>query len=324
MALDELRFFRKYGYFETPQYLQIEITDFCPLKCEQCYKKDADYVFLELKRFQQILGEAKDLGIEEIFFNGGEPLVHSNFWDMVKYCDQLKINSTVFTSGYGINEASMEYLKESRLKIQISLNGSTEEINRKSRDGYKIAKQAMEYLKQNDIQYGINWVARHDNVYDLPQLINLARECNACNINIVCNKMTGTGKVESSLSKTDYRFLKETVERYSDFCMIQSCYGILLSLMGAPHNKLYGCQAGIRLMAITAEGRYMPCTHLHYEEDFNDMKEYWIESSVLKKIRGIRQLEFCDRCNKCRVCHSISKESHDNLQIGFRDCPLME
>lgn len=324
MALKELRFFRKYGFFENPQYLQIEITDFCPLKCEQCYKKDTDFIFLEFEHFQRIVKEAKELGVEEIFFNGGEPLIHNDFLDMVKFCDQMKMNSTVFTSGCDIGKISIRDLKESRLKILISLNGSSEEINRKSRDGYEVALQAMSYLKQNDIRYGINWVARHDNVYDLPNLIKLARECNAININIVCNKMTGTGKIESPLSKTDYSFLKETVERYSDFCMIQSCYGILLSLMGAPFDKLYGCQAGIRLMTITAEGKYMPCTHLYYEEEFDNIKDYWIGSSVLNKLRDIERLKFCDTCNKCRVCHSISKESHDNLQIGFRNCPLKE
>lgn len=320
MSLEGIKFFKRKGYFKNPQYVQIEITNFCPLDCPQCYKKEANYAFLSLAHFITIVEEAYTAGVKEIFLNGGEPLIHKNFCDMVNYCEKIGLKCTVFTSGYGIENITA--LRDSSLKIHISLNGSSRKVNEKSRDGYQYAVKAMDFLRVNQIEYGINWVARHDNVYNLPQIIELSKKRGASYINIVCNKMTGMGRIESPLDRADYLFLRKTINENSSFCMIQNCYGILLSLMGEPNHKLYGCQAGIRLMAVTVEGKYMPCTHLHYEENCESILDYWENSTVLKKLREFNDMKYCSECKKCRVCHSISREAHDNFQIGFKDCPL--
>lgn len=320
----DMKEFLKNGYFEKPQFLQIEITDYCPLKCPQCYKKDTDFKYMEKERFQEIILEAKEVGVKSIFLNGGEPLLHKDFIDMVKICNRNGLECCVFTSGIGVTDEFCKEIKNLELIFQISLNGSTKEINSLSRDGYEITLGAMKYLKNSEIDFNINWVARHDNVRDLENLIILAKNFHAKSINIVCNKMTSHGEIIEECNFQDYEILKQVIEDNQDFIKIQSCYGILMAYLGREHgnNRLYGCQAGIRLMAIDVEGKFMPCTHLHYLENYSSILGYWKNSKVLNELRKIHNLEYCNDCNKCRVCHSISKESHDNLKIGYKNCPV--
>lgn len=320
---DKILFFLRKGYFREPQFLQIEITDSCPLTCPQCYKKEGSSVFMPIDRFENIIDEAYEMGIKEIFLNGGEPLEHPFFEEMVAYSCKKKISSTIFTSGYKI-EKKEKVWKKYDTNILISLNGSCEEINKKSRGGYYISLNAMKYLKKINTKYGINWVARHDNVYDLPKLVEISKKYNASYINIVCNKISGKGNIDSPLNREDYIFLKKEINKESDYFRVQNCYGILLSLLGEKNNRLYGCQAGIRVMAIDTRGSYMPCTHMFYDEKTTSIKDYWNNSDVLRKLRSISKLTYCNDCNRCRVCHSISKEAHDDLTKGFKDCPVKE
>lgn len=62
------------------------------------------------------------------------------------------------------------------LRILISLNGSKKEIHELSRDNFELTYNAAQQLGIRDVKYGINWVARHDNVRDLENLIWIAKD----------------------------------------------------------------------------------------------------------------------------------------------------
>ncbi len=323
-ATSDLAFFKKNGYFKIPKYLQVEITDFCPLNCPQCYKADTQAMFMDEERFSDIVGQVQELGSEHIFYNGGEPLCHPKFVSFLHITAEKGLAHTVFTSGYGINEDFIFHARVTGLNINLSLNGSNKVINEFSRDGFEVAIRAATLLKMSKYPFQINWVARSDNVRDLPNLISLGKKIGASAINVVCNKMTSHGEIISPLTESDYSFLVEIIRKYQDYIMVQNCYGLLLSLLGSPCNKLYGCQAGIRVMAITCDGDFMPCTHLHYPESFHNLLTYWENSRYLAEIRQNVNMKYCDTCNFCRFCHSMSKESHDDLQVGFEMCPIRE
>lgn len=322
MEKSALIHFIKSGFFSNPYFLQIEITDYCPLACPQCYKNETQKNFMKLNLFKDIVVQAKESGIEHIFLNGGEPLSHPDLCEMMSILHKLKLKHTIFTSGYGMNQKFVNIARDMHSNINLSLNGSTDYINSLSRDGYHITLESARILKDNQCLYELNWVARHDNVYDLQNLILLGKSVGAKSINVVCNKITSHGELISPLTYDDYQFLVAVIKENSDYINVQSCYGLLLSLLNAPSNKLYGCQAGIRLMAISCTGEYMPCTHLNFREAFENIDSYWRNSNKLNELRCIDDLKFCDECKLCRFCHSMCKSSHDDLQIGLEDCPI--
>ena len=168
----ELDFFKRNGYFPYPKTMQIEITTMCPLRCPQCFIHEFPHKHMDMQLFKNIIEEASLLGVKSVVLFGGEPLCHPNVEDMINYVICKNINVFIYTSGWNIQTLIKIYKSNPRLlKILISLNGSKKEIHELSRNGFALTYIAAQQLGVHDVQYGINWVSRHDNVRDLENLI---------------------------------------------------------------------------------------------------------------------------------------------------------
>lgn len=172
--MNQLSFVREKGYLQAPAILQIEVTTACPLHCAQCYKPDAKYSrHFEFDLLREIIRMQKKRGLKNVMINGGEPLVYPWIRQFIEELEYNDINSSCFISGYNL-EKYIDFFKGcKRVFLNVSLNGSTEEINRRSRDGYFYAMRAIQLLCENNIKFGINWVARKDNLFDFPQIMKM-------------------------------------------------------------------------------------------------------------------------------------------------------
>ncbi len=321
-------FFKRNGYLLSPKILQIEITNYCPLNCPQCYKKREAFN-MQLDDLKIIIDEAAALGVKKIMLNGGETTVHPRFWEIIRYIEETDMAAVCFTSGYNIDCDFLDNLKKSKLELYLSFNGSNNLINSKSRDGFDITLKAAKFLCKNNIKYSVNWVARHDNVRDFPELIVLLKSLKCETIDIECNKVTSLNCIESELTLEDYMFLSEIIKENIDFVKVQNCYNVLGRLVeDLPQNRLYGCPAGIMSMFVSLDKEFAPCSHLNYRENkFVSIAQYWEKSDILKKLRNSNPQELgqCKECvHECMFCRATNVKTVDNLSIGIDDCPLYE
>lgn len=317
----------KKGYFDAPKVLQIEITNMCPYSCPGCYK-NIQMESMKFDVFKKIIDEAVELDVKTISLNGGEPMMVEELEAMIRYVNN-RIPLATFISGYKLDEKWISFFREYNVRLYVSLNGSTDYINSNSREGYSKAIYAIELLGKNRFPYYINWVARHDNIKDFLSLLKVAKQMHAIGVNVVANKLDGNRKIQSPLTEEDYRFLMEAIQNDRNrFITIQRCFGVLIQEMGNRMTTfLDGCQAGISLCAIMVDGSYQPCTHLNYSEKYESILEYWNESTTLNVLRSYRisSLKYCEQCVKnryCSFCRAMSKETHDNLKIGYKECPF--
>ena len=91
----------QHGYFPAPKILQIEITNDCPLACPQCYKTNRQPSYMRPDVFKKAVDEAEQIGVYLVTLNGGEPLCHPDFLEMVTYaaCKQMLV--VTYISGFG-------------------------------------------------------------------------------------------------------------------------------------------------------------------------------------------------------------------------------
>src|SRR5437016_4700861 len=116
-----------------PLALLAELTYRCPLKCPYCSNP------LELRRYsaeldtatwQRVLSEAAALGVVQVHFSGGEPLVRRDLPELVRHARQLDLYTHVSTGGTLADDAVMERLHAAGLDaVQISLLDSRPENN---------------------------------------------------------------------------------------------------------------------------------------------------------------------------------------------------
>jgi pyrroloquinoline quinone biosynthesis protein E len=105
--------------------LLAELTYRCPLKCPYCsnpleLRRYTDE--LDTKTWQRVLGEAAALGVVQVHFSGGEPLVRRDLADLVRTARQLDLYTHLSTGGTLADEAALGRLRDAGLDaVQISL-----------------------------------------------------------------------------------------------------------------------------------------------------------------------------------------------------------
>lgn len=331
----QYEFFRENNYLPGPKVMQIEITNRCRLHCPQCYKPPVkELKSMDIEVFKKHIDEAASMGVTQLNLLGGEPFENPSIIEMIEYAISKNMEVMTVTSGYCITPKYVSLLQRinNKFTLLISLNGSTEEINCHSRDGYKVSINAAKRLHEAGILYGINWVARHDNVYDFENLVSLARRLGASFVNVVVNKLTGNNDVDSPLTAEDYEILSSYIKRENEshYISIQKCYDLLITrATKLQRTPLSGCQAGISVAAITLNGFYAPCLHLMYPEAYMSLKEYWEKSPVLKRLREKDKVNGghcagCIHASDCKYCRAMSKGSHDDFNNGLENCVVKE
>ncbi|SFR68147.1 radical SAM protein [Anaeromicropila populeti] len=323
--MNDIHFFSRNGYLPVPKILQLEITTVCPLKCPQCYKS-LNPKHIQMNTLTNILNEAKNAGVKSIMLNGGEPAVHPDFIKIVKMISQeYGMNAYCFLSGYNMTEKYANELNSDGVFVTFSLNGSCEEVNGLSRDGFQYSINALQLFNKLHIPCGINWVARKDNVFDFPELVQLAKRLQVKWINIIRNKIVNDS-IQADLQTDEYEYLAKLIKEYRNEIeiRIEGCNSILTYFIGDRAGDLFnGCQAGRIAMFADIDGDFMPCSHLYYKEKAESLLDYWNHSEALKRLRESNKVEKCEGCIKaknCYFCKAGAKETHDNFFAPYEEC----
>lgn len=261
---------------------------------------------------------------KKILISGGEPFVYEKLFDAIRYAKSNNLEVYLSSGGYGATSHFMSELKRSGIDgLYISLNGSSAEINSKSRDGYIDAINAIYLASTEKISTRINWVARKDNYKDFGSLINLAEKMCIDQIDILRNKPDGTRKIRSFLEYGELSALADEIKRYTGpiNLAIESCFYELRNLCNIKLSNriLKGCSAGKYSMSIDARGRFAPCSHAgdKYYEWYDSIEHYWTESKNMIEFReGKAKYQACQTCIYAECCEPCKITLLEKCIIG--------
>lgn len=82
--------------------LCFEVIQTCPNRCKFCSSNSSKdkKTIIELEQFKKTLMHfINQGGIEEISISGGEPFLHPDLFEMIRFCKEQKIRTVIFTSG---------------------------------------------------------------------------------------------------------------------------------------------------------------------------------------------------------------------------------
>lgn len=100
----------------------------CNLLCEHCYMyaQQAKMELLSVAEYNAIFKDFREHGIEEVTFSGGEPLMRTDFWEIINSANKNGLVSKVFSNGTLWTDADIEKAKRFAIKAQISIDGVDE------------------------------------------------------------------------------------------------------------------------------------------------------------------------------------------------------
>lgn len=272
-----------------PQFIHLELTKRCPLKCKQCYVHAEKKEDLDWDRCKSIIRECADIGVERVLLTGGEPLLYKHIIELIELINSFDMKSVISTSAYNLDKKMARELKRSNVhNIFVSLNGSTKEIHNLSRSNFEESIKGIKNLVEEGVWCGINWVVRKDNIKDFNNLLRFSKELKVNQVNIISPKKDSSGNLEN-ISNKELEYLADIIKDYRkegyvsiDLCFPELNYILLKEKM---HPVLRYCIAGRYFIDINTEGKLSPCRHIEKYESFNSIKEYWDSSNILKDIR---------------------------------------
>ena len=270
-----------------PYSVNISVTERCPLKCPICFHEYGKYYEMEPQTVCGYIDELALLGTKQVQFSGGEPLVYPYLVEIIAYAQKKGIRNVISTSGVGMTVEYVKRLEEVGLDCcNVSLNGSNAEIHKLTREGFQCSKKALEILSLSGLTVAINWVAYHENIEDLPQLISLAKSFNVKYISVLSMKKNNVGMVCNPINKTDFDNLVQYCREFKGYLIVESCFHELGTALKGGRFLGEGCRAGTFYMAINAKGDFMPCPHLiQTGGKYFSIKEYWNEDRELERYR---------------------------------------
>lgn len=152
----------------------IQITRRCNNNCIICSNPfiDKELSFSSIKEY---IEEYKKRGINNIILTGGEPTLHTDINQIIKFLNNKNFNFTLITNGIKISDKKIcKEMKESGLKkINISFYSHNEDISKKlnSKNNMSYVLKAIENCIEEGIQITINLVITNLNYNHLKETV---------------------------------------------------------------------------------------------------------------------------------------------------------
>lgn len=167
-------------FVKKPFIVLFNITERCNLRCYYCFGRYySDTKELSLDQITKVLSELYDLGARRLGLGGGEPLLHKNIDDLIKFAIKLGFDVGVNSNGILVpNHLSSLSLVNN---LSISLDGSSPEVHDRYRGkgSFKKALRGIQTARETGIPLNFCCTLTDANIDDWPNILELGKKYDA-------------------------------------------------------------------------------------------------------------------------------------------------
>lgn len=315
-----------------PGSIYLHPTFKCNQQCIYCYNEKDRREFptdeLTTKEWFGVLDQARDFGIGNIVFTGGEPLLRKDIFELARYAKSVGMACQLLTNGRLVGENNIDDIIESFQTVGFSLDSHIEERNDflRSPGSFKATIGAMRLLKKHGHGFNAKAVITKHNVWDLPDLLQFYLDEFDMS-NLIPNLYIPPSRELTDLLPPLEDYMEamargnEVVERYYGDDKVS-----VLRFHGIP-NRQYHCGAAAGEISLAPDGSVFPCQAL-MKSEFNagsvrerSLRDIYYDSPVLQKVRSctVDRIETCRDCDVKNVCGGGCRSLAYNL-YGEIDC----
>jgi len=322
---------------------QIELTSRCNERCVHCYvPHEAKTKDMEPSLFYAVLEQCREMGVLDITFSGGEPLMHPNFCDFLQKAKSYDFSVTVLSNLTLLDEKALSAIKNGRLSsVNVSLYSMNPEIHdsiTKLPGSFEKTKASILKLIENDIPVQINCpiVKQNKNCCRDVVLWGQGNKCRVLTDFMIMAKYDHT--TDNLLHRLSPEEAGEIIRDIANNDIVYQ-----QRLLGADFENKYAdtqdisndiiCGVGITFICMTADGNIYPCPGWQDRICGNVMetplKSIWDNSPQINYLRGLRRKDLpecldCEDRGFCALCigRNANEANGDIFNINKHFCEV--
>lgn len=308
---------------DAPLGLTAELTHRCPLHCPYCSNplelltRNQE---LNTEQWKDILTQARELGVLQVHFSGGEPLGRPDLPELVEHTANLGAYVNLVTSGLGLTEDRLNQLVDRGLShLQLSVQAAdaerADQIAGTKAHHRKIV--AAQLIKRTGLAFSVNVVLHRANHDQLNSIIALAEEMGADRLELANTQYYGWAlRNRDQLMPTKEQLeaaepvVRDAIARLKG--RMQVIYVVADYYEEYPKPCMYGW--GARQLTIAPDGTVLPCPAASAIETLNldnatrtPLHQIWYGSESFNAYRGEDWMS-----DTCRTC--------DRRELDFGGC----
>ena len=329
-----------------PFLVSYSITTKCNLRCKHCYSQsseEAGYDDLTTDEALRVIDEIAEWGIGLLVFDGGEPLLREDFFQIVDYASGKGITTGIGSNGTLIDVAIARRLISVGIKYaSISIDGGNAETHdafRREVGNFEKVLKAASACKAAGLPFQFNTVIRKETIPQISEILRLTTDYGAYGIELFDLVLVGRAKRECQDEALTTQQRKEIVEWLVE---TQIDYPLPIETPSLPMYPLILKQKGIRpkhismeqvariayfgrgcaagrprgYLVIRSNGELNPCIFL--QVNLGNVKEksirqIWQESPTLVQLRSRDLLKgTCGECQYKDICAGCRGRAYEH------------
>jgi len=303
----------------SPISLQFELTYICNNYCIFCYNDsfDINQVTMDTTTVKKVIDDAHQAGVMSLNFNGGEPLMRRDFFEIAKYAKNKGFDIHLNTNANLIDEKRAKEIAKLFPSICTTILSHDQNVHDylSGRNGaFSDALKGIHNLQQENVYVAVNVVVNKVNIDDiyntfiflqehsiktllLTRYIPCGELCDS--LNISDSQFIGVLRVLNKFQEKNVYFDRIALPQPFKLCKLESDLKEIVMQWNIP------CNIGICVATINPDGKLTPC-NLVKEPVLGDLKE-----KTLKEIWASFDLNnMCENYHlneQCLGCDLISK-----------------
>jgi GeoRSP system radical SAM/SPASM protein len=301
---------------QAPLTINWAINNSCNFACSHCYSREDTHDELTRDVLYGCLEKVAKAGVFSINFGGGEPLLHPHLLEITAFASSLGMRVSMNSNGWLIDGEKAQALKTAGFsKVGISIDShiaETHDLFRGVAGSHTRALAALGYLREAGITTSISTVICRINSGFIEDLVTMAKEHGAGQLNFHNFKCSGLGlanKDELDLSPEEWKeFYRHAIAaKRREKALDVSLDDPIIALLGERDagSLVKGSVCGKLSLNIKANGDMTPCGFIpvvigNIVRD--DLKQVWKDSAILEKMRNKEPTGKCSGCSKYEDC----------------------
>jgi radical SAM protein with 4Fe4S-binding SPASM domain len=303
-----------------PLNMQFEVTYQCNNNCIFCYneKQIKHRDELDTCQIKHIIRDIKESGVVQMNFNGGEPLMRSDFLELAGYAKSIGLDVHLNTNATLINDALAYELSQIFPSICTTiLSGKKETHDMLSgRNGaFEAAIRGIKALQKNNVYVAANVMLCNENYGDIIDTLNLLHDLRI--ETVLITRYVPDKHHRDGLFITDKNYFNTLREVYNYNC-INSYFDRIslpqpLQVCTVPNDIRniilewnIPCNIGLCTASVNAYGQLTPCNLVKEpiigDLSNNSLQKLWESFDGLNYCKSEHLLKECLNCMDIQFC----------------------